>query len=271
MLLIGRKCFFAGVMVFAGLCATAQTVTTNGGTTNSVPKFSGSTTIVNSAVTENNGKVGIGTASPQATLHVAGNDHPGVIVEAQDSFLFGTTVCCGAGPTGSSIASDAGWSAFYNGLFFNSNGTSQGGGAQLNASVPSWRMALGSGVNEWPGGDNFVIARVPAGGNYAAPSILLKVDAGGALHSSGGIVFPDGSLQTKAQVAGPQGPQGPVGPQGPAGPRIGCSCSFFCNNGDSSSGFANNGITDCKSVADSFCTTFVNGSSRGGTKNFSCP
>jgi hypothetical protein len=154
-------------------------------------------------------------------------------VEAQDSLQLGTTVCCGAGPTGSSIGSNAGWSSFFNGMYLNSNGTAAGGsgGAQINTTVPSWRMALGSGTNEWPGGDNFVVARVPAGGNYAAPSILLKVDAGGALHSAGGIVFPDGSLQTKAQVAGPQGPKGDPGPQGPAGPG---STSAVCAQNNSS-------------------------------------
>jgi hypothetical protein len=35
---------------------------------------------------------------------------------------------------------------------------------------------------------------------------------------SGGVRFPDGTLQTTATVAGPQGPQGPAGAQGPQGP-----------------------------------------------------
>jgi hypothetical protein len=302
MLLIGRKCFFAGVMVFAGLCATAQTVTTNGGTTNSVPKFSSATTIVNSTITENNGHVGIGTTDPQSFLDIRGSNGVtfGITVESNNGLFFGTASCCGnTGPKGSSLTSSGGWDNFYNGVFLNSNGTGRGDvGAQMNTSLPSWRMSLGSGTQEWGGGDSFAIGRVAPGANYQAPSILFKLDNSGAIHPAAGIIFPDGSLQTKAEVAGPvgptgaagaqgspgpqgptglTGPQGPVGPtgatgaQGPPGPRIGCSCSFFCNNGDSSSGFANNGITDCKSVADSFCAAFSNGNPRGGTKNFSCP
>lgn len=96
-----------------------------------------------------------------------------------------TASCCGnTGPKGSSITSSAGWSTGYNGLFLNSNGTGRGDvGAQMNTSLPSWRMSLGSGAAEWGGGDNFAIGRVAAGGNYLAPSILLKVDASGAVQS----------------------------------------------------------------------------------------
>ncbi|HEV2962873.1 MAG TPA: hypothetical protein VG649_13670 [Candidatus Angelobacter sp.] len=196
---IQRVSLFTICTIFFALGpAVAQTtVTTPGGSTNSVPKFSGSSTIVNSAITENNGQVGIGTTNPQATLHVSGNNAPGAIIEAQDSLLFGSIVCCGAGPTGSSIGSSGGWSSFFNGAYFNSNGTATGGagGAQLNSAVPSWRMALGSGTNEWPGGDNFVIARVPAGGNYAAPSILLSVNNSGQVKVAGGVDATGGGLK----------------------------------------------------------------------------
>jgi hypothetical protein len=52
--------------------AQGMTVTTTGGTANSVPKFSGSSTIVNSAITDSSGLVGIGTTSPSGTLDVEG-------------------------------------------------------------------------------------------------------------------------------------------------------------------------------------------------------
>lgn len=160
------------------------------GTDNFVAKFvDNSGTLGNSDIFDNSGSVGIGTTNPQATLHVAGNNSPGLLVEAQESIVFGTTACCGAGPTGSSIGSSAGFNSNYNGAFFNSNGTATGGstGAQINTTVPSWRMALGSGAQEWPGGDNFVIARVAAGGNYGSPSILFSIANNGKIKVAGGV------------------------------------------------------------------------------------
>lgn len=52
----------------------------------------------------------------------------------------------------------------------------------------------------------------------AAPS-ANQLEVGGSLHiASGELIFPDGSLQSTAEVEGPQGPQGPAGPAGPQGP-----------------------------------------------------
>ena len=50
----------------------ATTVTTTGGTANTVAKFSGANTIVNSILYDNGTDVGIGTTAPTATLTVAG-------------------------------------------------------------------------------------------------------------------------------------------------------------------------------------------------------
>ena len=62
----------------SGYCVTAATltifaqnpVTTTGGTANVVPKYSGKSTIVPSAIVEINGDVGIGTTAPTSPLHV---------------------------------------------------------------------------------------------------------------------------------------------------------------------------------------------------------
>lgn len=58
------------------------------------------------------------------------------------------------------------------------------------------------------------------------PGQILQLSDAGVLElasdiklSSGGIVFPDGSVQTTAQVDVIQGPQGEVGPMGPQGPQ----------------------------------------------------
>ena len=52
--------------------AATSTVTTTGGTTNKVAKFSGTNTIVNSVIYDNGTEVGVGTTSPTATLTVTG-------------------------------------------------------------------------------------------------------------------------------------------------------------------------------------------------------
>ena len=49
------------------------------------------------------------------------------------------------------------------------------------------------------------------------PDPLHRLHIGGN-PGTDGIMFPDGTLQTSATVAGPAGPQGIPGPQGPAGP-----------------------------------------------------
>jgi hypothetical protein len=69
-----RNNWAALVSIIAALTSTSvnaqTTVTTTGGTANSVPKFSGSSTIVNSAITDSSGNIGIGTGSPNVSLDV---------------------------------------------------------------------------------------------------------------------------------------------------------------------------------------------------------
>lgn len=60
--------------IYCGL-SNAQTVTTSGGSVNTVPKFSGSNSLANSAISESDGKVGIGFTNPSAPLDVAGYLH----------------------------------------------------------------------------------------------------------------------------------------------------------------------------------------------------
>lgn len=72
--IMGKSASLVGIYaMLLTVGAIAQTtVTTAGGATNSVPKFSGSGTIVNSAITEANGNVGIGTPSPLHKLDLMG-------------------------------------------------------------------------------------------------------------------------------------------------------------------------------------------------------
>lgn len=74
---------------------------------------------------------------------------------------------------------------------------------------------------------------------FASPDAAIVVGDFRIYGVGSGLVFPDGSVQYKAQVAGPVGPQGPMGPQGakgdagpqgpqgiqgPAGPSISSPC-----------------------------------------------
>ena len=61
-------------LMFCSISAVAQTnVTTSGGTTNTVPLFTGSSTLGNSAITQANGNIGIGVANPTQALQVGGS------------------------------------------------------------------------------------------------------------------------------------------------------------------------------------------------------
>lgn len=73
------KHYLALAIIAATHAALSQTaVLTPGGASNAVPKFSGSATLVNSAINEVNGQVGIGTANLGAPLNVGG----GVYIDA---------------------------------------------------------------------------------------------------------------------------------------------------------------------------------------------
>jgi len=63
-----RRVLVAGAIAAASITGFAQV--TGSGSTNTVPKFTGSSTIGNSAISEVNGNVGIGTTSPDAPLKV---------------------------------------------------------------------------------------------------------------------------------------------------------------------------------------------------------
>src|SRR5437660_7579401 len=49
---------------------TTPVTTTNGGTPNAVPKFTGTSSIENSAIVESGGNVGVGTSNPASKLTV---------------------------------------------------------------------------------------------------------------------------------------------------------------------------------------------------------
>src|SRR5215471_6531378 len=67
-------CLIISMLIVAVANVLAQsTVTTSGGNTNSVPKFTGSSTIGNSVISDNGGVVGIGDPTPSGALTVLQN------------------------------------------------------------------------------------------------------------------------------------------------------------------------------------------------------
>jgi hypothetical protein len=243
-------------LILLTLAQAQSNVTTTGGTVNTVPKFSGASTVVNSQIVESNGNVTIGpVALPAGTgsgvVAATGN-------VAGFSFLRRTLTTWPSSPA----AGDA-----Y--AWYNPDGTARlwtytnndlltispsvmsfgpfatpspgpsylgifnvtGNAAQLGfvrRSLTSWPTTPAAGDSyAWYNPDGTARLWTPVNGDAITVTTAgnLKLDIAGS-----GIVFPDGSTQTKAQVqgpAGPAGPQGATGPQGPPGPTLHSSASCF--------------------------------------------
>jgi hypothetical protein len=167
-------------------------VTTGGGTSGTVPKFSGPATLVNSSVSDNGTGIGIGiAANPNAALDANG----AAIVRGSLNIS----------RTGNATAS-AGFSSY-----------------PLVFSPQAWDTATGGTVVP-----TFQWQAEVAGNDTAAPSATLNLlsttghgsptpaETGLSINQSGIFTFAPG--QTFPGATGPQGPAGPAGPTGPQGP-----------------------------------------------------
>lgn len=85
--------------LFAGTVGAQTTITTSGGTTNTVPVFTGSATLGNSAITQSGGNVGIGTSTPQGPLQVVGTG-TNVIILGESSVTSGHQLVLGINNSG---------------------------------------------------------------------------------------------------------------------------------------------------------------------------
>jgi len=191
-LFVIRKAALAACVLLAPISGLAQqAVTTTGGTTGYLPRFSGTATLGNSQIFDAGTTIGIGVGSSPNTsvkLDVGG----GMIVR-------GNTI------------------------------VSRVGNATSTKAYPSWGFEFFANVYDsaTKAVDNpyFTLQSEPTGNNTDSPSAtfnLLFANNGGAIAETGFYINPNGTLhfasaQTFPIAAGPEGPAGPQGPTGPTG------------------------------------------------------
>jgi len=170
--------------------AAAQTPVTNNNDGNSaapysgagyVPVYTGSSTLGNSVITQSGGNVGIGTTVPWQKLEVDG----GSIYVANGSI----SLSAGSGSTYESQLSTAYNYPYIDTYLDSIAGTAYEGRLHFRTNSGGGAMADRLIIDGSTG--NVGIGTTNPGANY-------KLDVAGQIHTSAGVVFPDGNIQTVA-------------------------------------------------------------------------
>ena len=165
-----QRSFWASTLLVVGFVLfqshTAVAQVTGSGTVNKIPKWTGSTTLNDSAVSEVGGNVGIGTASPTAQLHITQQLRiDGTDVGGYHAIGFGGN-SPGPNPT-----------IYSNGYYLVLNGA---GG---NLLYLNWDNGTGSTILQGQGGN--------VGIGAISPGFKLQID-GASATGSGGNAIADG-------------------------------------------------------------------------------
>jgi hypothetical protein len=209
----------------AALAAGQNTVTTAGGTVNAVPKFTGSTTIGNSAISESGGSVGIGTASPANQLSIQASDtqlgiwsDTGNGFAAIDAHNVANTIKrplvfnawggnVGIGTATPAHPLDVRVSTIGGIIYAKTSSTD--GRITVGDSTQDWSWSSGwavggdfSLIEEGTAGDRIYVKRGTGYVGIGTTSPQYKLDVNGYIRARGAFVFPDGTFQTTAASGG---------------------------------------------------------------------
>lgn len=188
-----------GLAFFAITFEGQTTVTTSGGTTNTVPLFTGSSTIGKSVITQASGNIGIGVASPTQALQVGGVAGALITAYLSNGAANATGGLSLQSPTSSNNSKNETFE-----WFFNEDSTHVQNRALSLFQFPSDSLGGASHTHAIFGitstGSNYQYFSGNLGIGTTTPSAMLEVDGSIKLTAGSGasMTYPDGTVQSTA-------------------------------------------------------------------------